>query len=481
MLGGLLTALLIACGPGSTLAPADDETDPPKLLLLRSGAVVEGTILLSGDDYLVKLPKGNMLVPRQLVRLACRDLQEAYRALHDRAALQGEGEAYLSLARWCLTQKLFDEATFELQTALDLEPGLEEARQLMSRTAELQREHARNTLNAGVVVPEPTREKSDTEAEALGGLSPELAGMFARRIQPLLVNNCASTGCHGPRSETSFRLQRVTSQSGPNRLAADRNLASVLNQLNLQKPADSPLLLAPRGNHGRRGKPLFGGVTGKEQYAELKSWTLAVAKEEVVQVRAQRQASSPTRIDPEPSPQSPIQLLEGSGETAADRAGNGVVPAFRELPEEEPPLGEQPESSSDPFAAPPARLPPTGGPRSPAADRAASAADRPLPGGASPRSQVDAPAEERPSQLGAAKGRSAKSGAATGNTSGARPAGPAPAREPADRSASKAKPRSRPAEPAPAKSASQQRTRRETDAGADPFDPQEFNQRRKRE
>ncbi|MFM8220737.1 MAG: tetratricopeptide repeat protein, partial [Planctomycetaceae bacterium] len=396
-LGGLLTALLIACGPGSTMAPADDETDPPKLLLLRSGAVVEGTILLSGDDYLVKLPKGNMLVPRQLVRLACRDLQEAYRALHDRAALQGEGEAYLSLARWCLNQKLFDEANFELQTALDLEPGLDEARQLMSRTAELQREHARNALNAGVVVPEPSREKSDTEAEALGGLSPELAGHFARRIQPLLVNNCASTGCHGPRSETGFRLQRVTSQGGPNRLAADRNLASVLNQLNLDKPTESPLLLAPRGNHGRRGKPLFGGVTGKEQYAELKSWTLAVAKEEVVQARARRQTGSPSPTGAEPSPRSEIQLLEGSEESVADPARNSVVPAF----------DEQAEGSSDPFAAPPARLPPVSERRAPLADNDTTAGNLTPRNGAPKPSQADLSNGEQRGNSATSAGRAA--------------------------------------------------------------------------
>jgi len=479
--GVLLTALVIACGPGSTLAPADDESDPPKLLLLRSGAVVEGTILLSGDDYLVKLPKGNMLVPRQLVRLACRDLQEAYRALHDRAALQGEGESYLSLARWCLTQKLFDEATFELQTALDLEPGLDEARQLLTRTVELQKEHARNALNAGVVIPEPQREKSETEAEALGGLSPELAATFARRIQPLLVNNCASTGCHGPRSENNFRLQRVTSQGGPNRLAADRNLASVLDQLNPQKPADSPLLLTPRGNHGRRGKPVFGGVTGKDQYAELKTWVLAVAREEVVQTRAQR------RSTPQPPSQTaPVQLLGGTGPETSDSSPPPVTPA----PEE--------QTDGDSFSDPPARLPPEGESLRAGATRESTAtrASRPdkRTGTASPPDPAPqatgSPGSHRPT--GRATPEVTAAGAEEPPAVGPRSPAAAGEKRPTTRGTPKAvsgrgatsqrpasgTPRGAPPPTSDSPGAGRAPRRLGPDLGDDPFDPQEFNQRR---
>ena len=40
-------------------------------------------------------------------------------------------------------------------------------------------------------------------------LSREQALQFARRIQPLLVNNCTAAGCHGRDSETGFRLSKV--------------------------------------------------------------------------------------------------------------------------------------------------------------------------------------------------------------------------------------------------------------------------------
>jgi len=272
---------LILLGRGAG-ADGGRDSSAPRLLLMRNGNVVQGKILRSGDDFFVQLPGGQMFVPGTLVRLACVDLQEAYEHLRERAAAQSEAEAYITLAKWCATQKLFVEARRELATALELDPSKQSARDLMTRIDILARDAREAEDSRGAPRPEPARPKSDKNAESLAGLRPELSARFTRKIQPILTNNCAAAGCHGPRSDNGFRLQKVAHGASSNRLAAERNLASVLEFVDVDRPAGSRLLTVPRGNHGRGGKPVFSSATGNDQLAELKLWVQAVAREDSI-------------------------------------------------------------------------------------------------------------------------------------------------------------------------------------------------------
>ncbi len=261
---------------------ADESEEPPQLLLMRNGSIVQGKILAKGDDYLVGLPHGQMFVPGHLVRASCQDLREAYQVLLERAAAQSEAEAYITLAKWCAVQKLFPEAKSALETALNLDPGKDDARDLLVRTDELRREDEQARKDPTADRTETTRRKRGDDIESLGGLRPDLALEFTKRIQPILTNNCSLTGCHGPHSEGGFRLQRVAIGISPNRVGVERNLANVLKQIDADNPASSPLLTMSRGNHGKGNRPIFRGPTGKDQMDELKRWVQAVAQQEVV-------------------------------------------------------------------------------------------------------------------------------------------------------------------------------------------------------
>lgn len=288
---------LRADDPGSSLEP--EVTGRPGILVMRNGKVVDGRILKSGDDYTVRNPQGGiMFVPGALVSLHCESLRDAYRKLRDNAQKQNAPAGHCALARWCITNKLMTEARTELNDALQLEPLHEEARNLLVRLNELldpqrpdeEKKSAAPTTSA----PKATRFTTD-DVESLGSLSREQALHFTRRIQPILVNNCAVAGCHGPESETGFHLQRVVPGGDTSRIASERNLAEVLEQIDVKSPRSSPLLTVPRGSHGRRGRPAFAGPRGSEQYEEIRKWVQIVARAEVA--REKREGPAPQKED----------------------------------------------------------------------------------------------------------------------------------------------------------------------------------------
>jgi hypothetical protein len=285
---------------GAELAGADDAVPTAAtraaaegILVLRTGVVVSGKIVRSGDHYEVQSPTGTMAVPETLVKLHAPNLGEAYARLRASAEAQHGANGRISLAQWCLTNHLEREACQELRDALALEPDREDAKRLLRDAEETIKARGKPTKPAPAAIDHSraSRQAEGTadEAGSLGGLSRTEALQFARRIQPVLVNNCTAAGCHGRDSQTGFRLSKVTPGKDASRHAAERNLAEILEQIDVKKPGSSPLLTVPRGNHGRRGREIFAGPRGEEQLAELARWVTAVAAEEAQ--REKRRAS----------------------------------------------------------------------------------------------------------------------------------------------------------------------------------------------
>lgn len=272
----------------TALAESDAQIDEssaaePGILLLRTGVIVEGRILKSGENYTVKRPNGEMFVPGSLVRMRCESVREAYRKLREGAKQEGTASAHIALAKWCITNHMLGEAREELNDALVLEPDRGETRDLVRRLEALlnpEKAEKKETKTDLTSAPLPPRFTAD-EIESLGGLSRTHAQQFTRRIQPILVNNCAAAGCHGAESETGFQLQRVVRGESASRIAAERNLAEVLAQIDFKTPRSSALLTTPDSNHGRRGKPAFAGPRGMSQFKELRKWVMGVAKSDI--------------------------------------------------------------------------------------------------------------------------------------------------------------------------------------------------------
>ena len=119
----------------------------------------------------------------------------------------------------------------------------------------------------------PSPKQLDTLVRGLPAGSME---HFTNGIQPMLLNYCAKSGCHGPRSSGALRLERIPPNRLAGRHATQGNLQSALTMVNRDSPQESKLLLAPIRRHGTMKTPVF---TDREQsqYKQLVEWVYLVS------------------------------------------------------------------------------------------------------------------------------------------------------------------------------------------------------------
>lgn len=275
---------------------SDDASVPTSgVLVMRdpTGSVVYGKISLEDEIYTVHGRYGAMQIPASQVRMRCAGLLDAYARLHELTVKHQSANSHITLARWCVTNELDKEAIQELNAALELEPGRDDARRMLRSLSETPQSDRKSPQRKDPVdiVPATRPDVPAVDATAtLGGLPLLQAVQFTRRIQPLLVKTCATTGCHTREADNGFQLYHVIPGKNSNRHASEQNLAAVLAQIDLKNPAGSRLLNMSRGKHGRRGRLVFSGQRREEQLAELEQWVLEVARD-------QSQRSKTARID----------------------------------------------------------------------------------------------------------------------------------------------------------------------------------------
>lgn len=266
--------MLSAGEPGlrSTTPPTTRSFSGRSVLLLTNGRLVRGRVSRNSGGYVVQFTNGSMVVPVSQVKLQAQSADAVYRALKKQIPLQSPRHR-LALAGWCTTNELYDQAMKEVRAVLKSNPEHDAAKRMQTRIEKL-------------IAPAPKKEESKSvydrlvapEVTALAGLPPQVAVRFVSKVQPILMNSCAQSGCHGPRSKNAFRLSMVHLGSGGRRGLSEQNLSATLRFIDLKSPEQSPLLTKPLGRHGRRGKTIFRGRAGTRQLAVLRTWAANVAR-----------------------------------------------------------------------------------------------------------------------------------------------------------------------------------------------------------
>jgi hypothetical protein len=251
------------------------------LLLLTTGRIVTGHVTRNGGQYLVKKPNGEMFIPAEHVSIIARDLRDCYRQLRDKLPGKSPPDEHLSLARWCLSRQMLNEARNEALETLRIDSTRDDARQLIQKIDAI--------LNPPVH-EKPTAEEVEraklrtvygvNDFESLGGLTREQAKLFTSRVHPILLNNCTSSGCHGAKSTGEFKLERLPLGDAPRKQIVLRNLTAVLQQVDREAPESSLLLTAKTGPHARSGRVVFAGAKGAEQARVVREWMRMVAEGE---------------------------------------------------------------------------------------------------------------------------------------------------------------------------------------------------------
>lgn len=272
-----LIRMLAVCTIFATGAPAAER---PKLaptngvVLLRNGEILTGTISHAGDFYFISKPGSEIRLKASEVEQVADSLQDIYQDKRSRAT-PGKLADHLALAEWCIEQKLVEQADDELKEAETIDARNLRIPLLRRRLELAQPNRAASTSTPTQVDSGPSNDELDRLVRGLPGHAVE---SFTSTIQPLLVNNCTTAGCHGPRSQGKLRMFRLSLASPANRRLTQRNLYSVWQVIDATQPASSPLLTQPIRPHGKAKGPIFSGREAA-QYRQLVSWVYAVTRQ----------------------------------------------------------------------------------------------------------------------------------------------------------------------------------------------------------
>ena len=300
------------------------------VLLLRNGEVIRGRISSAGDDYDVVLPDGEMRIRALDVEFAGRDINECYD--RQRADIEsGKPEQHLSLAEWCLRHEMLKQAAREIGDAMALEPAHPKIALLERRLKLLVEDSKSEKTPRGKL---PDRVHVEQLDRLVRGMPPGSMEAFTQTVQPLLVNHCATAGCHGPQSDAAFRLTRVATSRGGSRRTTQRNLHATLSLVNREAPETSPLLTVPIRAHGPGKAPVFTDRKAS-QYRQIALWVSSVANYSAPQAPAK--LSEPTTpllqtVAPQKAPASDVRYF-------ADLAPGGIPDAKSAKPS----VARQPE------------------------------------------------------------------------------------------------------------------------------------------
>ncbi|MGE3316847.1 MAG: hypothetical protein AB7O26_17155 [Planctomycetaceae bacterium] len=321
-LGAFAFALLLAyCAVAEEpLKPVFGQT---RMVVLRSGRVVEGKVSRNSAGYVVDLPTGGISISEKQVKFVADDRADACRKMAEFVDTS-TADGHLQLADWCMKNTFYDEAANELRAALSIDPARGDARRMLTRLEDL-----RNPKNPIHRTQERTVGRTTDgfeagEIKSLGGLSRNNAVTYMSKVQPILMNRCAMTSCHGPQEKNDFRLERVSVGQNTHRLVSDRNLAQVLKYIDSDNASKSRLLTVPSGPHGKNNLPVFSGVLAAEQLKTLETWVNSVSRETG---KRQRDDDSRPKLD---DVQPPGTIAEADSRMNLIQQTSGTLPSNKE-------------------------------------------------------------------------------------------------------------------------------------------------------
>jgi hypothetical protein len=278
-----LSAFLPRCGmcagDEAVVPPANVAHEPLNALVLRDGGVLSGTITRAGDRFVVTRAGSEIQVKQSDVLVLSRSLEEAYDQRRKQIS-RPTAESHLALAEWCLRHDLPRQAAREIVDARGFEPRhpwlplLERRLAAASHT----RSRDRSSLPVGqTAVSTASNTKADQPAMPAEELPKDVVERFTRKIQPILVNNCTTSGCHQRGGAHGFQLDRALLHGLANRRTTMQNLAATLTLVDRRQPHLSPLLTVPRRTHGGMRGPVF-GPRQAPAYAHLVDWVARVTE-----------------------------------------------------------------------------------------------------------------------------------------------------------------------------------------------------------
>ncbi|EAQ79496.1 hypothetical protein [Blastopirellula marina] len=273
----ILTILLLSLATVSPALCQEGWIGPTHgVLLLKNGNTLAGAITVSGDAYVVAINEDAVIrVSSKQVQYRCTNLAEAHEYRCGQVSLDTIA-GRLEIAEWCMRSELFSEADHHLRWVERSDP--ENAMGQMSRrrldSLVQQPDIALTSANEDSPVEAGPAVISDKELEEFTKkFHPQAVGQFATIIQPILLNACSTSQCHGSASTVSdFQLIQSGHGLMPRRLTL-RNMKATYDVAQL-KNGTIPLLEVLYDTHGNKINTKTNAWP--RQLAALRAWAISV-------------------------------------------------------------------------------------------------------------------------------------------------------------------------------------------------------------
>ncbi len=318
-----------------------------EVVLLHNGAVFEGAVERTADAVVVEGDGSYVRLRAADVAMVAESPVAAYEWKRGQMGKGGlTAIDHLELADWALQSRLWPQAARELLDARQLTPGSPRLQLLERRLDEALRIAA--VAEAPVQQPErpqPASIETDPGPAARATLPEGALEQFTRRIQPVLLNGCATSGCHGADPVGGFALDVAPLRGYGDIRSTQRNLQLTLQLINLTQPGESKLLTMARGPHA--GVTPISGQRREDILQRLAAWIDDIAVYNAPPTPEAAPGAAPPVATAAPStafqslsqpaetmspPENPA--LEGSAEVSAEPDWEAIVAAANAKPAE---------------------------------------------------------------------------------------------------------------------------------------------------
>ena len=264
-----LLATFICCYWGHFLVGAENSPKPlpQSCLLLKSGALLTGSITFRGERYCVEDEHGKTWVTLADTAMLCSDKAECFARQQAKLADE-DATGHLRLADWCLRNALPGFAKAELEHVRRINPRHPKLKSLSVRIAHYE---APRTQEEQIQLAAAVMEHEDPFLEHRKTLGEAAVNEFIERVQPQMLNHCGTSACHGGRQVHSFKLLGIPRGRRPSQRQSAANLTSALTVISGARPEESRLLTFATKRHG-------GGLTPPvaseedESFQTMKAW-----------------------------------------------------------------------------------------------------------------------------------------------------------------------------------------------------------------
>ena len=314
--------LLLLCFLALPALSIQAESPVSQVVVLHNGGVIMGVVKRTEDRYIVsKGPWHVVRVPLRDADFVARDMIEAYQVKRTRLSAQDFHE-HVRLAQWCLRHDLDRSAGDLLLHLAKLDPyhaAIQSLEKQLQRRADVRSGAVPKIRTASYQKSRSTHEPATVDVGDLPPLPTGAMASFTRIVQPLVLNRCGQSTCHGHASKNQFRLTKTGLKR---QIKTWHNLRAVLSQIDPQHVDSSPLLIKATAAHGSSPRPPL-GPRERQKFNRLVRWVSQVAGDgSPLEI-----ANLDTRTTDSKSPRSPWSASNRSGVEAEAVASQTSPPA----------------------------------------------------------------------------------------------------------------------------------------------------------